>query len=34
MCIGAKKYKKTDYTLKLLFIDEEPLEALEQELMD
>ena len=31
---GAKKYKKNDYELELDILKEEPLEALEQELMD
>ena len=31
---GAKKYKKTDYDLEFDILKEEPLEALEQELMD
>ncbi|MDD3392258.1 MAG: DNA-directed RNA polymerase subunit beta' [Bacilli bacterium] len=31
---GAKKYKKFDYDLELDLLKEEPLEALEQELMD
>ena len=31
---GAKKYRKTDYTLEMDLLDEEPLEVLEQELMD
>ena len=31
---GAKKYKKANYDLEIPYIDDEPLEALEQELMD
>ena len=31
---GAKKYKKTDYDLEFPILDDEPLEALEDELMD
>ena len=31
---GAKKYKKVNYDLEIPYIDDEPLEALEQELMD
>ena len=31
---GAKKYRKTDYDLKVDMLKDEPLEALEQELMD
>ena len=31
---GAKKYRKTEYTLENDILSEEPLEALEQELMD
>ena len=31
---GAKKYKKTDYDLEFDLMKDEPLEALEQELMD
>ena len=31
---GAKKYRKSDYTLELGILKDEPLEALEQELMD
>ena len=31
---GAKKYRKTNYDLEIPYIDDEPLEALEQELMD
>ena len=31
---GAKKYKKTDYDLEFDIMKDEPLEALEQELMD
>ena len=31
---GAKKYRKTDYELKVDMLKDEPLEALEQELMD
>ena len=31
---GAKKYKKTEYELEIPLLEEEPLEALEQELMD
>ena len=31
---GAKKYRKTDYELDVNEIKEEPLEALEQELLD
>jgi len=31
---GAKKYRKTDYDLAIDVLKEEPLEALEQELMD
>ncbi len=31
---GAKKYRETEYTLENQILNEEPLEALEQELMD
>jgi hypothetical protein len=31
---GAKQYKKANYDLELDILQEEPLEALEQELMD
>ena len=31
---GAKKYKKADYDLEIPYLDDEPLESLEQELMD
>ena len=31
---GAKKYKKVEYDLELPILEDEPLEALEQELMD
>ena len=31
---GAKRYKKTDYNLEVDMLKDEPLEALEQELMD
>ena len=31
---GAKKYKATEYELEIPLLDDEPLEALEQELMD
>jgi len=31
---GAKKYKKTEYELEIPLLEDEPLEALEQELMD
>ncbi len=31
---GAKKYRKVDYDLELDLLNDEPLEALEQELMD
>jgi len=31
---GAKKYRKADYDLAIDVLKEEPLEALEQELMD
>ena len=31
---AAKKYKKVDYDLELPILEDEPLEALEQELMD
>ena len=31
---GAKRYRKADYELELEALEEEPLEALEQELLD
>ena len=31
---GAKKYREAEYTLENEILNEEPLEALEQELMD
>ena len=31
---GAKKYRKSNYDLEIPYVDDEPLEALEQELMD
>ena len=31
---GAKKYRNVDYDLEFNMLKEEPLEALEQELMD
>ncbi len=31
---GAKKYNNVDYELEVTVVNEEPLEALEQELMD
>ena len=31
---GSKKYKNFDYDLKIDLLKEEPLEVLEQELMD